>query len=98
MQHGSPAKSPEMAMPPANENALNACENRSMMHLRQMQQKRLDLWHSTVEHHWLAKRLILHCCTALAGRSGNNQASARIQRRRMPASPRRTGLPTKTSG
>ncbi len=29
-------------MPPANENALNACENPSMMHLRQMQQKGLD--------------------------------------------------------
>jgi hypothetical protein len=42
MQHGSPAKSPEMALPPANENALNACENPSMMHLRQMQQKGLD--------------------------------------------------------
>jgi hypothetical protein len=42
MQHGSPAKSPEMAMPPANESALNACEIPSTMHLRQTQQKGLD--------------------------------------------------------
>jgi hypothetical protein len=93
----APAKSPEMAKPPANENALDVCGNHSMLHPRQMPRAQVDLRHSTVEHQLMVQRLCLLCCTALAGHSGNNHASERIQRTRMPASPRRTGLPTKTS-
>jgi len=69
-----------------------------MMHLRQVPRGQLGLRRSTVEHHWTVQRLILLYCTALAGHWGNNQMSVRIQHRRMPASPRKTGLSPETSG
>jgi len=49
-----------------------------MMHLRQVPRGQLDLRRSTVEHHWTVQRLILLCCTALAGHWGNNLAPVRI--------------------
>jgi len=98
IQHRPSAKSPYVSVSPVRRNALGVCENRSTMRLRQTPWGQLDLRRSTVEHHWTVQRLILLCCTAPAGRSGNNQASVRIQRRRMPASPQKTGLSAKSSG
>lgn len=48
------------------------------MRLQQVPREQLDLRRSTVEHHWTVQRLILLCCTALAGHWGNNLAPVRI--------------------